>query len=205
MLDAEMNQEQRQQMAAGANGEAPLGEASDDTATPIYGGYEDTDVHPDDLDACSAHFGVTPDSNGAEVYHHHVQEKPPFIVGCFGPADDGGPVSYEECVSYYTGCDQDWYEVTTQDGVTRNYDLWCPCYVDGFSDPSDAVEGPSTSPTSKAPTTLEPTPAPSPAPTRQPTPRPSAAPTITRRTVVRGAISLEGLSVSEAEGLTAAP
>ena len=34
-------------------------------------------------------------------------------------------MTYDECVSYYSGCDQDWYEVTTQDGVTRNYDLWC--------------------------------------------------------------------------------
>ena len=102
-----------------------VGAATDDASTPIFGSYEDTDVHPEDLDACGAHFGPTPDSGGADVYHHHVQEKPPFIVGCFGPSDDGGPVTYDECVSYYSGCDQDWYEVTTQDGVTRNYDLWC--------------------------------------------------------------------------------
>ena len=57
-----------------------MGEALNEAG--VYGAYEATEAKPDDLDACGAHFGVTPDSGGAEVYHHHVQEKPPFTIGC---------------------------------------------------------------------------------------------------------------------------
>ena len=33
------------------------------------------------LDACGGHFGVTPDSGGASVYHYHIQEYAPFSIG----------------------------------------------------------------------------------------------------------------------------
>jgi len=105
-----------------------VGEAADDEKTPIYGMYETTGVLPL-LDACGGHFGVTPDSGGESVYHHHVQDKAPFIVGCFGPNDQGGLVTVEQCRSYYTGCgDGDEVTFPLKDGESVTYDLWCPCY-----------------------------------------------------------------------------
>lgn len=41
----------------------------------LYGKYETANTVPSDLDACGAHFGVTPDSAGQTVYHYHVQDK----------------------------------------------------------------------------------------------------------------------------------
>jgi hypothetical protein len=45
-----------------------------DGTTGLYGKWESfaTSTRPA-LDACGGHFGVTPDSSGASVYHHHVQ------------------------------------------------------------------------------------------------------------------------------------
>merc|ERR1712137_1383647 len=74
---------------------------------------EDTNVLPV-LDACSAHFGYT-------------QDKPPYIIGCYGPNNDGSMVTVEQCRSFYTGCDGELTTYTTTDG-TEQYDLWCPCY-----------------------------------------------------------------------------
>ena len=55
-------------------GHSPLlGLLTDGSA--IYGTYEDTDEEAGGLDACGAHFGPTPDSDGEAVYHYHVQEK----------------------------------------------------------------------------------------------------------------------------------
>ena len=50
----------------------------------IYGQYEASPNVEPLLDACSGHFGRTPDSSGQVVYHYHVQPRPPFTVGCFG-------------------------------------------------------------------------------------------------------------------------
>ena len=59
-----------------ASGHSPqIAEARDAAHTPIYGKNEDTDVLPE-LDACGAHFGPTPDSGGADIYHYHVQVYP---------------------------------------------------------------------------------------------------------------------------------
>ena len=148
-----------------------IAEGADDNKTPIYGYYEDTDTLAD-LDACGAHFGVTPDSNGQAVYHHHVQEKPPFIVGCYGPSDQGTEVSLEECRSYYPDqCGDALETVTLKDGTEQVYDPWCPCFnKQGLNDGSpDADESAST-------------PSPTPAPVPMPTPAaqttaPFAAPT----------------------------
>ena len=98
----------------------------------IYGKYETAadGVHIAPLlDACGGHFGVTPDSGGKEVYHYHVQDKAPFIVGCFGPNDEGGLVTVAQCRSYYTGCgDGDEETFPLKDGKSVTYDFWCPCY-----------------------------------------------------------------------------
>jgi hypothetical protein len=103
-----------------------VGKAPD--GTPLYGKWEDADnqVLPQ-LDACGGHFGVTPDSNGEEVYHYHVQDAAPFTFGCFGPNDDNTLVSVQQCRDFYSGCDGDLSKLTTAAG-TVDYDLWCPCF-----------------------------------------------------------------------------
>lgn len=102
-----------------------IGFADDDT--PIYGMYETTHVTPV-LDACGAHFGITPDSAGSRVYHYHVQDKPPFFLGCYGPNDDGDEVALSECWSYYPeSCGDGLVDVALPNRVVA-YDPWCPCF-----------------------------------------------------------------------------
>lgn len=95
----------------------------------IYGKFEDENAGVyAQVDACGGHFGVTPDSNGAVVYHYHVQDAPPFTLGCIGPAADGGLVTVDACRALDTGCgDGDTATLTTAAGDVE-YDLWCPCY-----------------------------------------------------------------------------
>jgi len=113
-----------------------VGEGTDAAATPIYGQWEDYTLQLlPALDACGAHFGVTPDSNGATVYHHHTSDLPPFTFGCYGPAGDtngnGQLVSPMECRALYPSCgDGDEMTITTADG-TEEYDPWCPCFTSG--------------------------------------------------------------------------
>ena len=66
----------------------------------MYGKWEDFEngLLPE-LDACGAHFGYTPESPDVEVYHHHVQDSPPFTFGCYGPNDDNTLVTVEQCLS----------------------------------------------------------------------------------------------------------
>ena len=123
-----------------AAGHSPqVAEVATDRAFGVFGIWEDTGALAV-LDACGAHFGPTPESGGADVYHYHVQKDPPYVVGCFGPSDDGGLVTYEECLSYYPDrCGDDVLTVTSMldDGTgervatTLAVDPWCPCYVDG--------------------------------------------------------------------------
>ncbi len=94
----------------------------------IYGKLESTGKLPTDLDACSAHFGVTPDSNGQSVYHHHVQDSPPFAVGCYGPSADNGLVTLEQCRTYYSTCGDGEVTLRSTKGSFQ-YDPWCPCYA----------------------------------------------------------------------------
>lgn len=102
--------------------------ASAVTVRPIYGKYESTNTLPTDLDACSGHFGTTPDSPTTAIYHHHVQDKPPFAVGCYGPNANGGLVTLAECRSYYSTCgDSDVATIATTKGSFQ-YDKWCPCF-----------------------------------------------------------------------------
>jgi hypothetical protein len=102
----------------------------------LYGKWEDyTDKTLPSLDACGGHFGVTPDSNGKEVYHYHVQVKAPFTIGCFGPAKNAAGeetlVTLAQCRGLYDGCSSTPVDLVTTAG-TVSYKYWCPCYdVDG--------------------------------------------------------------------------
>jgi hypothetical protein len=111
---------------AAAGHSTKVGEAKDGASTALYGKWEATHVLPQ-LDACGAHFGATPDSNGESVYHHHVQDSPPFTIGCFGPNDDGTLVTVVQCREFYSGCG-DGDDITVTTTGTSQYDLWCPCY-----------------------------------------------------------------------------
>jgi hypothetical protein len=94
----------------------------------IYGKWEHTTNKTLPLlDACGGHFGRTPESPDADVYHYHVQDTAPFTVGCFGPNDDGSLVTVEQCRSFYSGCDGNLVTVNTPQG-SKEYDDWCPCY-----------------------------------------------------------------------------
>eukprot|EP00928_Gymnodinium_smaydae_P018881 TRINITY_DN17198_c0_g1_i1.p1 TRINITY_DN17198_c0_g1~~TRINITY_DN17198_c0_g1_i1.p1 ORF type:complete len:336 (+),score=41.25 TRINITY_DN17198_c0_g1_i1:119-1126(+) len=98
----------------------------------IYGKWEDfASKQLPQLDACGGHFGIIPDSNGEVTYHYHVQDKPPFIIGCFGPRKNGTTyhlVTVKECRAAYSGCgDNDAITAATPTGSVQ-YDLWCPCY-----------------------------------------------------------------------------
>lgn len=95
------------------------------------------------LDACNGHFGVTPESNGAEVYHYHVTDLPPHLVGCYGPAknekNEEVLVSPTVCRTLYTGekgCGGDIVSIADAKGGVQQYDPYCPCF-EGLSN----VEG----------------------------------------------------------------
>ena len=116
-----------------------IAEGTNAAKTPLYGQWEDysTSTKPL-LDACGGHFGVTPDSGGASVYHNHVQDKPPFFFGCYGPNADNTMVTVEQCRAIYAtlnvpnsggkkACDGDLKSLTTSLG-TFQYDEWCPCW-----------------------------------------------------------------------------
>ena len=84
------------------------------------------------LDACGGHFGVTPESAGASVYHYHIQSGAPFTFGCFGPDRDGNGnevlVTLDKCREVYSGCGNgNSITVSTTTG-TFEYDPWCPCF-----------------------------------------------------------------------------
>ena len=117
----------------------------------IYGKWEDcSNMQLPELDACGGSFGVTPDSSGAVVYHYHVQDTPPFTVGCFGPAFTSNgvaqPVTVEQCRALYDGCgDGDDIELRwgPESGNASWYDPWCPCFDDKGSNiqPSSKPSG----------------------------------------------------------------
>ena len=76
-----------------------------------------------------------------DVYHYHVQDGPPFTIGCFGPNDDGSLVTVPQCREFYTGCgDGDAETLKTTDGEIE-YDYWCPCYdANGSNSGKDIAE-----------------------------------------------------------------
>jgi hypothetical protein len=64
----------------------------------LFGQWEDfSKSSKPKLDACGGHYGATPASDGQRVYHYHVQEHPPFTLGCVGPNTDGSLVTVEQC------------------------------------------------------------------------------------------------------------
>ena len=102
--------------------------------TSIYGKWESFDQNTQQgqlplLDACGGHKGPVPDES-VDTYHHHVQEKPPFIIGCEGPNDDAGKtlVTVEQCRAFYSGCGDGDEEVITTKAGDVTYDYWCPCF-----------------------------------------------------------------------------
>ena len=131
-----------------------------------------------------------------------MEKAPPhsFTFGCYGPNDEGGLVTWEECSSYYDDCgDGEEATVTLKDGSTVQYDLWCPCFVDGYNMEQPAVPSPAPTvePTLR-PTTV-PTPRPTPSPTSRPTPLPTTrSPTLLARVVIAGSYTLEGLTAAVA-------
>eukprot|EP00937_MAST-01D_sp_MAST-1D-sp2_P003076 g3076.t1 len=116
----------------------------------IYGKYIAGGVVPTDLDACGGRVGVTPDSNGAEVYYYPVTDTAPFTVGCFANKA-AYPVSVAQCKALYSGCSSAPVTVTTAHG-SGQYILDCPCFdklhsnvadqgLPGYLDPSTPTPG----------------------------------------------------------------
>ena len=99
-----------------------LGTAADDKG--IYGMFETSNTFPV-LDACGAHIGVTPDSNGAQVVHYHAQVYPPFFIGCYTNTD--ASMTLTECRSLYPGCSDAPTTLTSSHGSDL-YTKWCPCW-----------------------------------------------------------------------------
>ena len=66
--------------------------------------------------------GITPDSQGKEVYYYVVSNRAPFTLGCFGPIN-----TEAECRALYPECDGVSESFTTAHG-TDDYDLDCPCF-----------------------------------------------------------------------------
>jgi len=142
----------------GSTHSTKIGEAADEAQTPIYGKWEDYSMLSiPALDACNGHFGVTPDSSGDVIYHHHVAGLPPFTVGCYGPGTDpddpDGPgilVSPQACRELYPGCgDGDTITVTTPSG-SQPYDPFCPCFT-GLTNVEEADEDASPLPSPSPP------------------------------------------------------
>jgi hypothetical protein len=104
----------------------------------IYGKWEDYSNNKLPLlDACGAHFGATPDSGGATVYHYHVQDKAPFSVGCLGPTADNKLVGVATCRALYGKCSNDAETLTVVTSLgsdtpavteTIAYTRDCPCW-----------------------------------------------------------------------------
>jgi hypothetical protein len=109
----------------------------------LYGKFEAAGELPQ-LDACGGHFGGTPESPDEDVYHYHVQDRPPFTFGCYGPNDDGSLVTVEQCREFYPGCDGNVATLQTSGGPVE-YDDWCPCFdADGSNTGEDIRELPAT-------------------------------------------------------------
>jgi len=116
---------------AGSGHSKAVGQGND--GRTLYGKWENfaSNTLPK-LDACGGHFGITPDSDGQVVYHYHVQDKAPFLFGCFGPKAHGEGkwkmLTLAECRALYTGCgNNDEVTLNTPTGSVQ-YDPWCPCY-----------------------------------------------------------------------------
>jgi hypothetical protein len=141
----------------------------------LYGKFEDTNVLPD-LDACGGHFGVTPDSNGATVYHYHLQDAPPFSIACYGPdMNDNNEeilVTTAKCRELFAsecGSTATIHELTVKGGAKVQYKYDCPCF-----DGAGSNVGPATRAVFANGTEVT-NPNPSPSPAGNPNPSPSPA------------------------------
>lgn len=95
----------------------------------LYGKWEDfTNKKLPLLDACGGQFGVTPDSASKTVYHYHVQDKPPFTIGCHGPSASGGLVSVAACRKLYPKCSEAPESIKVSAAETVSYIRDCPCW-----------------------------------------------------------------------------
>ncbi len=103
----------------------------------IYGHNIAGGCEPTDLDWCGGRTGVTPDSNGQEVYYYVVSNKAPFALACFGPVD-----TEADCRALYPECDGVAQSFTTAHG-TDDYDLDCPCFdpATGSNMPASSGQG----------------------------------------------------------------
>ena len=97
-----------------------IGTAADGNG--VYGHNVDGGCEPTDLDWCGGRTGVTPDSNGKEVYYYVVSNRAPFALGCFGPV-----TTEAQCRALYPECDGVTVSLTSEHG-TDAYDLDCPCF-----------------------------------------------------------------------------
>lgn len=97
----------------------------------IYGKWEGSRKRPI-LDACNGHTGIVPSSDyheaGTEpVYHYHLTPTPPFVLGCFGPAD-----SIKACRAQYPACRDDAYatRMNAPGSPPKAFEVrrWCTCY-----------------------------------------------------------------------------
>jgi hypothetical protein len=116
----------------------------------LYGRFEDeaNDKEPL-LDACGGHYGRTPESPDVDVYHYHVQDKPPFTFGCYGPNADDTLVTLAQCRALHSKDCGDGDEITVTVaaneimGYTAEqqivYDPWCPCF-DGEGSNTGLIE-----------------------------------------------------------------
>ena len=121
-----------------------VGQALDGKA--IYGAFEtfentSTSAGQPILDACGGHFGPVPQDSTGASYHYHVSEKPPFTLGCFGPAgayangssalvgESAHLVTVDECRALYPSVCGDNSPTTIQVASGEQlYDLGCPCF-----------------------------------------------------------------------------
>lgn len=114
----------------------------------LYGKWEDFSNNKLPLlDACSGHFGPTPDSSGATVYHHHVQDKAPFAVGCHGPTADGKLVSVAACRALYSTCSNAADSLRLGANEVISYVRDCPCWDANWSNSGSITELPALSST----------------------------------------------------------
>jgi len=144
----------------------------------IYGKWEETRRLPL-LDACGGHLGRTPESPSVDLYHYHVQDSPPFTVGCLGPNDDGSLVTVQQCRDFYSGCDGDFVNITTPARGRYEYDRWCPCFdALGLNTGVRIAELPVNGGTLPPTPILTPAPTPYPAVPHESMPGPTNAPTI---------------------------
>lgn len=100
----------------------------------LYGKFEGDGEKPNDLDACSGHYGPVPAFTGPggeefesaeNVYHYHTNDQMPNLLVCYGPAE-----TIQDCKDLYPDtCDDGTINICTDMGEI-DYDVYCPCFRD---------------------------------------------------------------------------